>query len=124
MLGRTVLSWKSKNQVGCEGSSYGSELRAAALCGQELRGFRVFLRSIGVPVKGPSVILLDNAAALFAASNLATTLKAKHLSIDYHSLSELTAWGILQPEWCSSADNLADLFTKPVDAATFWRLTK
>ena len=123
LLGKTILSWKSKNQVGCEGSSYGSELRAAALCAQELRGFRAFLRSIGVLIKGPSILLVDNAAALYAATNLATTLKAKHLSIDYNSIREWTAWGILQPEWCPTKDNLADVFTKPVDAKTFWRLT-
>jgi hypothetical protein len=123
MLGRTPFSWKSKSQVGCEGSSYRSEARAAGLCGQELRGFRIFLGNIGVPIKGPSILLIDNAAALYAASNLATTLKAKHLSIDYHSLREWTAWGITKPEPCPSPDNFADIFTKPVSKHTFWSLT-
>jgi hypothetical protein len=123
LLGRTVISWKTKNQVGCEGSSYGSELRAAALCGQELRNYRVFLRNIGVPVKGPSILLIDNAAALYAASNLATTLKAKHLSIDYHSLREWTSWGILSPNDIQSEYNWSDLFTKPVNGDKFWEFT-
>jgi hypothetical protein len=123
MLGRTVLSWKSKNQVGCEGSSYGSELRAAALCGQELRGLRVVLRSLGVPIKGPSILLIDNAAALFAASTLSTTLKAKHLSIDYHSLRELTAWYALSPNPCKSEFNWSDLCTKSVIGYIFWGFT-
>jgi hypothetical protein len=63
-LGRGVLSWKSKRQVGCEGSSYGSELRAMAAAANELRGIRMFLRGIGIPMKGSSVLFVDNAAAL------------------------------------------------------------
>jgi hypothetical protein len=122
LLGKGMLSWKSKRQVGCEGSSYGSELRATADTARELRGLRMFLRGIGVAVKGPSVLLVDNAAALFAASNLGTTIKVKHLSIDYHSTRELTAWGIIQPEKCPTEFNLADILTKPTDKDTFWRL--
>jgi hypothetical protein len=122
LLGRGILSWKSKRQVGCEGSSYGSELRAMAATATELRGYRMFLRGIGVPVKGVSLLFVDNAAALYAASNLATTLKVKHLSIDYHTIRELTAWGIIQPEKVPTEQNLADVMTKPTDRATFWRL--
>jgi hypothetical protein len=121
-LGRGILAWKSKRQVGCEGSSYGSELRAMAATAVELRGYRMFLRGIGIPVKGPSLLFVDNAAALFAASNLATTLKVKHLSIDYHSVRELTAWGVIQPEKVPSAQNLSDVLTKPTSRTTFWSL--
>jgi hypothetical protein len=121
-LGRGILSWKSKRQVGCEGSSYGSELRAMSAGASELRGYRMFLRSVGIPVKGPSLLFVDNAAALYAASNLATTLKAKHLSIDYHVVREVTAWGIIQPEKVPSKENLADVLTKPTDRKTFWDL--
>lgn len=121
-LGRGILAWKSKRQVGCEGSSYGSELRAMASTARELRGYRMFLRGIGIPVKGTSLLFVDNAAALYAASNLATTLKVKHLSIDYHTLRELTAWGVIQPEKVPTEQNLADVLTKPTSRQTFWRL--
>jgi len=121
-LGRGILAWKSKRQVGCEGSSYGSELRAMASSARELRGYRMFLRGIGIPVKGTSLLFVDNAAALYAASNLATTLKVKHLSIDYHTVRELTAWGVIQPEKVPTAQNLADVLTKPTSCETFWRL--
>jgi hypothetical protein len=123
LLGRTMLAWKSKKQVGCEGSSYGSELRAASLCAQEIRGYRVILRNFGVPIKGPSILMIDNAAALYAARNLATTLKAKHLSIDYHNLREMTAWGSLSPEDVDSPENYADIMTKATAKKTFWYLT-
>lgn len=122
LLGKGILSWKSKRQVGCEGSSYGSELRATADTARELRGLRMFLRGIGVGTKGPSVLFGDNAAALYAASNLATTIKVKHLSIDYHSTRELTAWGVIQPEKCPTEYNLADIMTKPTSKETFWRI--
>jgi hypothetical protein len=121
-LGRGTLAWKSKRQVGCEGSSYGSELRAMSATATELRGYRMFLRGIGIAVKGPSLLFVDNAAALFAATNLATTLKAKHLSIDYNSVRELSAWGVIHPEKTASEDNLADILTKPTGGTTFGRL--
>jgi hypothetical protein len=84
----------------------------------------MFLRGVGIPIKGSSVLLVDNAAALFAASSLATTLKVKHLSIDYHTVRELTAWGVIQPEKVASEYNLADILTKPTSRSTFWSLVE
>ena len=123
MLGRSILLWRSKRQIGCEGSSYASELRAAAWTARELRGLRMFLRGIGAELSGPSVLYLDNEATVFASTSLPTCLKVRHLSIDYHCCRELTAWGVITPTKVASALNLADPFTKATDKVTFWNLT-
>jgi len=118
-LGRTPLSYSCKKQIGCEGSSYASELRAAARAARVLRDQRAMLRGLGVTLKGPSILLNDNSSVLWAMTNLGTTLRAKHLDIDYHVLRELTAWGIIQGEHIPSADNLSDWLTKAVSGAVF-----
>jgi len=79
MLGRSILLWRSKRQIGCEGSRYASELRAAAWTARELRGLRMFLRGIGAELSGPSVLYLDNEATVFANTSLPTCLKVRHL---------------------------------------------
>jgi hypothetical protein len=123
LLGRAILFWRSKRQIGCEGSSYASELRAAAWTARELRGLRMFLRGIGVELSGPSVLYMDNEATVYSSTSLATSLKVRHLSIDYHCCRELTAWGVITPTKVASAENWADPFTKATDKITFWYLT-
>jgi hypothetical protein len=122
LLAGSPVGWKSRRQVGCENSSYGAELRCMASAARELRGGRRFLMGIGVPLLGPSLLFGDNMSAITAATNLGTPLKAKHLGLDYCTLRELTAWGIIQPQKIHSYWNLADILTKPVDRVTFQRL--
>ena len=61
-------------------------------------------------------------SALTAAINLVTSIKVKHLSLDYNTLRELTVLGVIQPKKGHTYWNLADGLTKPVDRATFKRL--
>jgi len=123
LLGRALIEWKIMMQVGAEHSSYGAELRALSRACFAVVGVRLHLRSFGIEPLGPSVIYIDNASALFAASTLATTLRLRHLCIDYTFVRECVAAGIIEPEKVASRENLSDVLTKDTDEETFWRLT-
>ena len=123
LLGKALIEWKTMMQVGAEHSSYGAELRALSRACLAVVGARLHLRSFGIEPSGPSVIYIDNASALFAASTLATTLRLRHLCIDYTFVRECVAAGIIEPEKVASRDNLSDILTKDTDEETFWRLT-
>jgi len=86
-------------------------------------GARLHLRSFGIEQRGPSATYIDNASAFFAASTLTTTLRLRHLCIDYAFVRECVAAGIIEPEKVASRDNLSGVLTKDTDEETFWRLT-
>ena len=65
------------------------------------------LRRKIISPKGSSRRPIDEAAAKYAASTLATTLKVKYLNIVYHVLGKLAAQDITQPEKVLSEQNLA-----------------
>ena len=50
-------------------------------------------------------------------------LKKKHLACNYHKVRETIAAGIIDFGHIDSADNLADIATKPLPKATFEKLT-
>ena len=46
----------------------------------------------------------------------------KHLSLRYHFLRDLVAKNVLQTDYIPSSQNLADIFTKPLNSVKFQEL--
>ena len=106
-----VYLW-SKKQTSVESSSFGSEFVAMKQCCEYIRGLRYKLRTMGIPVEGPTYIYGDNQSALANTTITDSTLKKKSQSIAYHYVRE----GVARDEWRTSYvnthDNEADLLTK------------
>ena len=111
LLEKALIERKTMMQVGAEHSSYGAELRALSRACLAMVGARLHLRNFGIEQRGPSAIYIGNASALFAASTLTTTLRLRHLCIDYAFVREFVAAGIIEPEKVASRDNLSDVLT-------------
>ena len=62
----------------------------------------------------PGVIKGDNRGAIALTKNTKDHGKVKHIDIRHHYIRELLHSGTITMEQVSSADNLADLFTKPL----------
>ena len=62
----------------------------------------------------PGVIKGDNRGAIALTRNTKDHGKVKHIDIRHHYIRELLRSGAITMEQVSSADNLADLFTKPL----------
>ena len=122
-LNRTLLFFKSVKQVGSQGSSYAAELRALSHCATVVRGLRAQLRAMSIIVEGPTPVYCDNASTVCASVQLGTSIRVKHLSLDYHNVRECCAWGVMAVNKVPSADNMADVLTKGTDPGTFKCLT-
>lgn len=68
------------------------------------------------------VIYYDNVGATQLSSNLVFHSRMKHVAIDYHFLREKVQTGKLRVAHVSSADQLADLLTKPLPRSQFQHL--
>lgn len=123
-IGCTPIMARAKRQTSVETSTYGAEFSAARSAVEYITGMRLLLRSLGVPVNGPSVLLGDNRGVVLSATQFTSVLTKKHHAISYHKVRECIAAGIVDFRWIDGDNNLADLMTKPVTKATQATLLK
>ena len=79
---------------------------------------------MGVPIDGPALMLGDNMSVVLNTAVPSSVLKKKHCSIGYHRVREAIAAKILRFSHVPSVDNLADILTKPLPNASFYKLAK
>jgi hypothetical protein len=88
MLNSTPIRWVSERQNTLETSTYGSELVASSIAIELTIEFRFILRSLGVDLEGPALMLGDNMSVVLNTSVPSSVLKKKHYTIAYHCVQE------------------------------------
>jgi hypothetical protein len=91
MLNNTPTRWVSKHQKTVETSTYGSELVASRVATELILEVRFMLRSLGVDLEGPTLMLGDNMSVILNTSVPSSVLKKKHNAIAYHRVQEAIA---------------------------------
>jgi hypothetical protein len=64
----------------------------------------------------------DSTSAISVAKNLVLHSKTKHIEVRHHFLRDNVEKGMITLIHVPTHDQLADIFTKPLDQATFTRL--
>jgi predicted aldo/keto reductase-like oxidoreductase len=67
-------------------------------------------------------LLCDNESAIHMADNLVEHRRTKHIDIRYHFLRDHQQKGDIKIAYVSTHNQLADIFTKPLDEKTFSKL--
>jgi hypothetical protein len=67
-------------------------------------------------------LLCDNESAIHLADNLVEHSRTKHIDIRHHFLRDHQQKGDINIYYISTENQLADIFTKPLDEKTFCRL--
>ena len=67
-------------------------------------------------------LLCDNESAIKIAHNLVQHSQTKHIDIRHHFLRDHVANGNISLTYVGTNDQLADIFTKPLDEARFVKL--
>jgi hypothetical protein len=119
LINNTPLQWLSRKQPTVETSTYGSEMVATRIAIDMIIEVRYKLRMLGVPLRGASLLLGDNMSVVLNTTIPSSPIKKKHLSCAYHRIREAIAAGIIDYAHITSKENVADIFTKPLPAATF-----
>ncbi|WVZ52304.1 hypothetical protein U9M48_003377, partial [Paspalum notatum var. saurae] len=117
-LGRSLVSWSSKKQTSVALSTAEAEYVAAGACCAQLLWMRQTLRDFGCEFsKIP--LLCDNESAVKLANNPVQHARTKHIDIRHHFLRDHEAKGDIALHHVSSENQLADIFTKPLDESRF-----
>ena len=77
------------------------------------------LESIGLKVKKPMILKVDNKGTKDLANNWSVGGRTRHIDIRNYFLREHKEQSIIKTKWRSGNDNSSDLFTKNLAGPTF-----
>ena len=117
-LGRSLVCWSSKKQNCISLSTAEAEYVAAASGCTQLLWMRQTLKEYGV-ICDKVPLLCDNESAIKIAYNPVQHSRTKHIEIRNHFIRDHVARGDIELIYVPTKDQLADIFTKPLDEARF-----
>ena len=109
-----AVTWSSKRQATVALSTVEAEYVAMSRCAQQMIWMQTWLDEVEVTHDMPGMIKGDSRGAIALAKNTKDHGKVKHIDIRHHYLRELVKSGSILFDQIPSADNVADLFTKPL----------
>jgi hypothetical protein len=124
-LGRSLVSWSrslvSKEQNSVALSTAEAEYIAVGHCCAQLLRTRQTLRDYGYKLS-KFLLPCDNESAIRMVDNPVEHNRTKHIDIRYHFLRDHQQKGDIEIAYVNTQNQLADIFTKPLDEKTFSKL--
>ena len=112
------MSWFSKKHHSVSTSTDEAEYIAAGSCRAQILWMRNQLVDYGLQLE-KIPIFCDNTSAIAITENLVQQSRTKHIDIRYNFIREHVMNGTVELHFVSSENQLADIFTKPLDESTF-----
>mmetsp|Transcript_10573 Transcript_10573/g.23455 ORF Transcript_10573/g.23455 Transcript_10573/m.23455 type:complete len:134 (+) Transcript_10573:455-856(+) len=109
-----AVAWKSRGQKSVSLSSTESEFYACSETVREILFIVQVLESMGIKVKLPITVHVDNVGAIFLANNQTSGDRTKHIDTRYHFVREYIEDGTIKVVFVKTHLNDADLHTKNV----------
>jgi hypothetical protein len=113
------ISWKSKSGKSVTLSSTEAEYLAMSECAKELIFIKNVLETMGIKVKLPIEIKVDNTGAIFLSNNYTSGQRTKHIDVRVHFVRQYIEDGIFKIVFVKSENNDADIFTKNTSEEIF-----
>ena len=123
-LGTSILYWSSKTQRGIIAlSSTESEFIQLALSVRQVLYVQPIFTDIGfVKIEQASIVYGDNLPAINSIGNDSSKSRTKHIDIRLKFCGEVLSANKLKINYVPTAENIADIFTKPLPAPRFREL--
>jgi hypothetical protein len=120
LLGCPIV-WKSKQQQSVTLSSSEAEYVALSEAAKEIKFVAQVLESIGIKVKYPITVHVDNIGAIFMSENVSATKQTRHVHTRYRFVYEEVEDGRIVVRFVKTEDNKADPYTKNVKSEIYDR---
>jgi len=114
-----AVAWQSKLQQVVSTSTAEAEYIAAAAAAREAVWLQRITSFLDIQRDGPLLINSDNQATIHMVANSSDSARTKHIDVCYHYVRQQAARGNLRLGYVSTNDNVADIFTKPLEQSKF-----
>jgi histone deacetylase 1/2 len=111
-LGANLVSWSARKQATISRSSTEAEYKALANATTEVLWIQTLLMKLGVRAPRAAKLWCDNIGAKYLSANPVFHARTKHIEVDYHFVRKRVARRLLDIEYVSTKDQVADGFTK------------
>jgi len=120
LYGGAAVAWGSKLQPSVAASTTEAEYIAAAGAAKESMWLRR-LRAFVTEETGSVALWCDSQSALALMHNPVTSARTKHIDVCHHLVRERVADGTLVVQYVGTAEQTADILTKPLGTIAFAR---
>ncbi|WVZ89696.1 hypothetical protein U9M48_036065 [Paspalum notatum var. saurae] len=117
----SLVSWSSRKQASVSLSTTEAEYIAAASCYSQLLWMKATLSDFGFRF-GKFPLQVDSTFAISVAKNPVLYSRTKHIDVRFHFLRDHYEKGDIDLVHVASENQLADIFTKPLEFGAFVRL--
>ncbi|WVZ84225.1 hypothetical protein U9M48_031277 [Paspalum notatum var. saurae] len=121
LLGTSLVSWSSRTQGSVSLSSTEAEYIVAASYCSQLLWMKATLSDFGLKY-GRIPLLVDSTSAISVAKNPVLHSRTKHIDVKFHFLRDHYEKGDIDLIHVVSTNQLADIFTKPLEFDAFTHL--
>eukprot|EP00253_Pinus_taeda_P027362 PITA_27362 len=121
-LGSGPITWACKKQGAISLSSAEAEYRGAVEASKEALWLRQILSDFGFQQQHPTTLWCDNQSAIQLCKDPVQHQHSKHIELHMHFIRKLIHDHVLEVQYCSKDDQVADIFTKALTEAKFTKL--
>eukprot|EP00253_Pinus_taeda_P031567 PITA_31567 len=121
-LGSGPITWVCKKQNVISLSSAEAEYRGAIEASKGAPWLRQILPEFGFQQQHPTTLWCDNQSAIQLCKDLVQHQRSKHIELHMHFIRNLIHDHVLEVQYCSTDDQVADIFTKSLIVAKFTKL--
>lgn len=119
LLNGAAVAWSSKKQPIITLSTTEAEYVAASACASQAIWFQRILEELSYSYGESTVIMCDNTSTIKLSKNPVFHGRCKHIGVRFHFLRDLVNEGVIRLEHCTSQEQAADIFTKPLTREVF-----
>jgi len=121
-LAGAVVDWGSRRQSIVALSSAEAEYIAASDTSREIIWMRRLLAELGYPQAEATPLFIDNSTAIHMTEDERGDARRKHINVRYHYIRSVIESNEISAEWVGTDQQLADIFTKPLQRPKFIEL--
>eukprot|EP00253_Pinus_taeda_P016571 PITA_16571 len=121
-LGSGPITWDCKKRATISLSSVEAEYRGAVEASKEALWLRQILSEFGFQQQHPTTLWCDNQSAIHLCKYPVQHQRNKLIELHMHFIRKLIRDLVLEVQYCSTDDQVADIFTKALTEAKFTKL--